>query len=367
MNSTTDPITTDPAGKRQSIWYELHFWIGWIAAIPIAVVCLTGAILTFQKEMTQWEHKELFQLNVTGPQPTLDQVLAAYSKEGYQVNHLGMPQDPRHAYQAYCVQVRPEGRRNVEVAYDPYANNFIDKADGFSLVKTATALHRNLLGNKTGQTIVGFSSLLLAVTAFFGLILWWPMRGKTFVRAWKRGQPLDWHNVLGVAAVLPLVVMAITGITFTWGQRIFPVLETLQGGSSRLQPPVVTAPEGAVKVGLQAAVNRVRETFPGMQITGVQPSNAKTRPHVFFLGRDGNNLRVYMNPYTGDEIARTDGSGAGPVGWYRNNFGKLHTFGPYGLLARSVWAVLSLLGTVLVVTGLWVSTQRWQRARRTVN
>lgn len=359
-----NPDVTTLEKRPRSIWYELHFWIGWIAAVPIALVCLTGTILTFEKEITQWEHKSLFQLEVTGLTPTLDQVLAAYNAAGYQVNHLGMPQDPRHAYQAHGVQIRPEGRRNVAVAYDPYTGQFYNKADSSSLVRTTTRIHRVLLSGRTGQTIIAVSSLLLAVTAIVGLILWWPMRGKTMVRAWKRGQAIDWHNALGLAAILPLIVMAITGVTFTWGPQLFPVLEKLQGSPSRLPNPVIAADGNILKIPLQALAERVKQTFPGTPLVGVQPSNAKNRPHVFIMQQASNNVRVFMNPYTGEEITRMDGSGLGPVGWYRNNFGKWHTFGPYGLLPRTMWALFSLLGTILVVTGLWVSTRRWQRRKR---
>jgi uncharacterized iron-regulated membrane protein len=103
--------------------------------------------------------------------------------------------------------------------------------------------------------------VLLAITGIFGVILWLPLRARTFARAWKRGQALDWHNALGVVALIPLIVMAITGITFTWGKQMFPVLEKIQRGPSRLPSPVVEAPANAVALPFQTVADRVPPTI----------------------------------------------------------------------------------------------------------
>jgi hypothetical protein len=67
-----------------------------------------------------------------------------------------------------------------------------------------------------------------------------------------------------------------------------------------------------------------------------------------------------MNPYTGEEIARVDGKVPGPVGWYRQNFGKLHTMSYHPILA-SLWGILSAVGGIIAITGLWISINRWRR------
>ncbi len=157
--------------------------------------------------------------------------------------------------------------------------------------------------------------------------------------------------------------MAITGICFTWNRPIFTQLEKLQGSPSRIENPVVVAPDPADRVSIDSVVERVQQSFPGIQITGIQPSNREQSPHAFFLNVDGRNLRVYMNPYTGEEILRTDGSGTGPVGWLRSSFGRFHTMGPYGLFVRVIWGLLSFGGTLLVITGVWISVKRWRRSK----
>ncbi len=366
MDTTNEGNSTQGSARRKrSIWFHLHFWIGWVSAIPVALVCLTGAFLIFEGAIFRWEHSDLYQLEPEGAPMSIGQVLSHYESADppLRVNHLGVPKSPTHSYSAYCTEIRPEGNRGGRVFLNPYTGEFSRIGDGFSISHLLIAVHRHLAAGRTGQLIVAISSIVLAITCIIGLVLWWPLRGRTFVRAWKRGQALDWHNALGLVALAPLIVMAITGIFFTWNRPIFTKLEKLQGAPSRIENPVVSAPEGTARVPFDTVVERVRQSLPGLRITGVQPSNRNQSPHTFILDADGNNWRVFMNPYTGEEILRTNGSGTGPVGWLRSNFGKLHTFGPYGLVARVVWGLFSLVGAILVVTGVWVSVKRWRRTK----
>ena len=92
----------DSASKRngRSIWFHIHFWIGWIAAIPIALICFTGAALVFEQNLFRWEHKALYQLDTTGEAMSVAEVLEAYrsSDPPLRVNHLGIPQSPEYSY-----------------------------------------------------------------------------------------------------------------------------------------------------------------------------------------------------------------------------------------------------------------------------
>jgi len=356
----------DSDAKKRSLWFHLHFWIGWIAALPIALVCLSGGILVFEETIFQWEHKELFQLKETGTPLSVQQVLDAYRSADppLVVNHLGIPKSPNHSYSAFATELRPEGKRSARVFLNPYTGEFTRLNEEFSISETLIAVHRRLVGGTTGQQIVGSSSLVLLVTCIIGFVLWWPLRGRTFVRAWKRGQVLDWHNALGLVVLLPLMVMAITGVMFTWGQHIWPLLEGLQGYPSRAVIPPVAVSEGDAKVSMDRIVDRIRAKFPGQRITGIQPGNGKQSPIKVFLDVDGSNLQIMIDPYNGEELLRFDGSGTGPVGWMRSNFGKFHTLGPFNPAIRILWGLISISGTVLVVTGLWVSIKRWRISRR---
>ena len=360
---SADAPTAGSNKRKRSIWFHLHFWVGWIAALPIALVCLTGTILVFEGDLFRWEHKEHFQLDVTDSPLSVAEVLNAYQSADppLRVNHLGIPRSPEHSYSAYCTELRPDGNRGGRVFLNPYTGTLTWMSDGFSISHLMIDIHRHLAAGRLGQQIAAISSLVLAITCVIGLVLWWPLRGRTFVRALKRGQALDWHNALGLVAIAPLIIMAITGITFTWGRHIWPLLEDIQGSPTQQERPTVVVPANAEKLGAGTIVETAVVLMGDARWTGYQPSNGEASAHAFFYTENGKTLRIFIDPYTGREIKQADVELAGPFTWYRKNFGRLHTLGPYHLFARIVWGIFSGVGTVLVITGIWVSVKRWRR------
>lgn len=345
--------------KKRSIWFQLHLWIAWISAIPIILLCLTGAILSFEQEIFRWEHSNLYNLEISDQKLTVGEVIKTYqtAEPPLRVNHLGIPQSPEHAYSAYT-----SGGR---VFVNPYTGELSRLNDGFSISHLLIDVHRRLATGAIGRQIAAISSLLLTITCIVGLVLWWPLRGKTFLRAWKRGQALDWHNALGLVAMVPLIIMAITGMNFTWGHYVWPIFE----GDTPSQPPrpTATAPEGAQKLPIDVVVEKALSLMPDVTWIGFQPSNNKSAAQAFFFS-DGtnNNIQLFLDPYTGQELARrgTDNKPKSMVGWVRSQFAGLHTLHPFGRLATTIWGLLSLSGTVLVVTGMWISIKRWRRSKK---
>lgn len=362
---SSDLAGLDFRGKKRSRWFQVHFWIGWVAAVPIALVCLTGGLLIFEREIFQWEHPELFQLEPIGVPLSVQQALDRYgaAEPRLRVNHLGLPQSPRHSYSAYCTEIMPEGNRGARVFLNPYTGEFSRMDAGFSLSHVLIDVHRHLAAGKGGQRIVAISSVTLAITCLIGVVLWWPLRGSTFSRARKRGNALDWHNVLGLVSIGPLFVMALTGILFTWGRQVWPLLENFQDVPSQAPTPTVANTTGGEVMSMDPIVDQIQVEFPRNPITGIQPGNGKNAVKVILDASD-RPLQLFVDPYTGEELMRVDGSGLGPVSWLRRNFGRIHTFGPFHLAVRIWWGLSSIAGTILVVTGLWVSVKRWRRPSR---
>ena len=328
------------------------------------LVCISGGVLAFEKYLRKWEFPEQYKLNPIDKKLSIDEVLDIYRSANPKlvVHHLGIPELPEHAYGAYVSVLDENGKRTGGGYYivNPYTGELQNRADKFSISGLMTNLHRHLAAGKTGQQIVAISSIILAVTCIVGLLLWWPMRGRTFARALKRGQVLDWHNALGLLAMGPLIIMALTGAIMTYSSHIFPILDKLQKEPSRPSDPVVAFTEGMEKLPVAIPLAKVRENFPVGQVTGVQPTGSAKSPYVFFVTpKSGTEYRICMDPYTGEELSRYDGKPKGPVGWFRKNYFKFHTLS-FNPVTATIWGVFSSIGGILAVTGIWISIKRWK-------
>ncbi|QEG36769.1 PepSY-associated TM helix domain-containing protein [Bythopirellula goksoeyrii] len=351
-------------GVPRSIWFHLHFWLGWITAIPVILVCISGGVLAFESYLRRWEFPEQYDLVADSDPMSVDEVLELYrsAKPKLVVHHLGFPELPTHAYTAYVSMFDDNGKRTGGgfVIANQYTGELTYAGEKFTISGSMKELHRHLAAGEVGRQIVAISSLILAVTCFIGLVLWWPMRGRTFARAWRRGRALDWHNAIGLVTLGPLVIMALTGVLLTYSSHIFPVLDKLQSEPSKPQDPVVEVGEDQEKLPVSVALGEIEKNFPDGKITGVQPTGSSSTPYVFFVNNDGLDYRVCMNPYTGTEMSRDDGRPKGAVSWFRKNYFKYHTLS-FNLFTKSLWGTLSVAGGILGMTGVLTSMRRWQR------
>lgn len=356
--------------RRRSVWFHVHFWIGWVAALPLILVCATGLPLAFHAEVEHRAHPERFQLEVTGePMTTGEALERLLAQPGVVHHHVGIPRKPNHAYSTYSTKIREGGPNQTTNFYlNPYTGEIAEKGPASGgWMDLTVKLHRNLVAGPIGAKVVAGSSVLLAVTGIVGLVLWWPMRRRTFRRAWTRGNALDWHNVIGLIALLPLIVMALTGATFTWGKYVLPLLA---GKDAQLNPPQVRFEEqaGAQMLPIGQIVSTVEALYPDAILIAVQPASNARNAHQFLLKRPTDaiphgGLRLYMNPVTGGLHSSYDSTSRGALAWYRQWFGVLHTFHPFNIGLRAIWGLVSFAGAVMVVTGLWISVKRWKRRR----
>lgn len=163
----------------RKLFHQIHLWLSIPLGILILVICLTGAILVFEKEITQIMYPETLTTQVEG----------------------------QHGRKQ-----RPEFFRQVR------------------------ALHRWLLDapakkgeSSAGKTVVGITTVAMTVILISGVIIWFPRNRRTLknrlqiscTKGWRRFW-YDSHVALGFYSTLFLLIMALTGLTWSFsGYRTF--------------------------------------------------------------------------------------------------------------------------------------------------
>ncbi|WP_299220855.1 PepSY domain-containing protein, partial [uncultured Alistipes sp.] len=214
----------------KKIFAKIHLWLSVPLGLVITVVCLSGAVLVFEGEITRALHPELYRVAVPADVRPLRPSQLADRIGGQMPDslHLVSLQLSARSDEPCMAAFRETGRRQLSV--DPYTgavNGWIESPAFFGTVRK---LHRWLLdpppskGEKSvGKAIVGVSTLALVVILVSGLILWIPRSRKALRNRLKvscsdgRRFWHDCHVSLGFYATLLLLVMALTGLTWSFG------------------------------------------------------------------------------------------------------------------------------------------------------
>ena len=207
----------------KNLWFQTHWLLGITAGVVLAVVGLTGGLLSFESDILRWLNPDVMTVAAQpeAPLPAAERLRIAQSAmPDKKIIGLTIEADPTLAGQVGFAG----GRRGEWIYQNPYTGELLGKPSvGEDFLHLMEDIHRRLAAGDVGKQIVGASTVILLVLAFTGLYLRWPRQVGSW-RAWltfsfaRKGRSFLWdmHSVIGTW-VLPLYLLAaLTGLYWSY-------------------------------------------------------------------------------------------------------------------------------------------------------
>lgn len=216
----------------RKLFAKLHLWLSLPLGIIISIICLSGAALVFERDITQALQRSLY--TVVPPsedaQPLSPSQLATHIQTQVSDSlHLSSLLLSANPHETAFASFRETGRKQLSV--NPYTGEVLGWTQTYPFFQTMRKLHRWLLdppaskGEKSvGKIIVGITTLVMVFILISGLIIWIPRTRKALknrlsvscTKGWRRFW-YDSHVAIGFYSTLLLLVMALTGLTWSFG------------------------------------------------------------------------------------------------------------------------------------------------------
>lgn len=217
----------------RKILFQTHWFLGITAGLVLALVGVTGAMLSFEDPLLKAINAGVMTVEPAGRTPLAPAELlarVAQAAPGRTVQALQLSSDPGDAARftfapAPGAPQGPGGRARGESRYvDPYTGALLGTPRGEGFFRTTMQLHRWLAAGEVGKQIVGASTVAMVFFCVSGLYLRWPRRWRS-PRAWLHldttltGRRFLWHlhSVVATWLLLPYLVMALTGLWWSYG------------------------------------------------------------------------------------------------------------------------------------------------------
>lgn len=363
--------------KWRRTWFSVHKWIGLILAILIVPLCISGAALVWHDALDRVVNPQRFATSGTAVLPPDRYVAAATgrAKPGERVAQLAYPEHgdgPVTVALAPAAAGPPRGgppQRSVVYLDPPTARVLEVASSGTGLVRFLHVLHGSLqIPGGWGRSIVGWIGVVMMVSAFTGLWLWWPTVGslRRGLR-WGRHRNLDTnlHQTFGFWIALPLFVLSLTGAWIS-----FPAFFNGLTGETRPRGPdrgaqLRARPVETTRLGVATAIERARALAGGTVRQVTWPTEKKPDWSVQIRPERGAPATVSVADDGGVAALSPTQGGAGGTGRFMR---QLHE----GSIGGPVWQVIVFLGGLipagLAITGviMWWRARGWKRdlARR---
>ena len=356
--------------NAKKVFRKIHLWLSVPTGIFIALICFSGAMMVFEKEITELcRHDLYFVQEVKGstlPEQRLVEIVTATLPDSVSVTGVKTFPEADRAW-----QVSLSKPRRASVFIDQYTGEIKGRYERLPFFDTMFHLHRWLLdpSKSIGKWIVGVCTLLLVIILVTGLLMWLTNRKKPLTQSLKiscnKGWHRFWHDLHvagGIYATIFLLAMALTGLTwsFSWYRTGFYAMlgvDASAGGHGRPATEQVAAPRHQ-----HPEAPDTPEAIDGNRPHRHDRADG-TRPHRHDRA-DGNRpegVGRHGNHSEAKAAEATPRSGSNDrAASVRSTIYKIHTGGWGGIIAKIITFLAALLGATLPITGyyLWIRRLR---------
>lgn len=369
------------------VWVRrVHLWATLSVGLLLLAVSTSGAAIVLRPELDRVLHADLYRATPSETPASIDAVVGAV-RAAHPDNPIGNLNLPRRG-ESYEVELTDPQRR---VYVDPGTGAIRGERDAsagvlgwlerFHTVLLAEETMIPLVGWHLSTTLLGISALALLLMVVTGAVLWWPGVRRFFavgfgVRLRRNAYAAnhDLHKVLGFVALLPLLILALTGVNFEFSEEVRPLWYALAPGGAPPEPPEsASQPGSGPAIGADEAGRLALAAVPGARVRAVIPPADGTGYHDVWLARGIDPaeygdypglIEVRIDPYTGDVLHVAGAEFPTPTNRIYEQWAySVHTglFAPW--YVRLAWVLFGLAPLALAVTGvaMWWLKRRGKR------
>ncbi|WP_423173224.1 MULTISPECIES: PepSY domain-containing protein [unclassified Stenotrophomonas maltophilia group] len=363
----------------KNVLFQLHWLLGITAGAVLAVMGLSGAVLSFEDELLRAANPgfaEIAEHHADGQPPLALSELVPLLQAG--------SERPLQRLRIDATGQRPSvarfaGGKDHWVYFDPYSGERFSALRGQAFFDFVEDLHRHLAAGERGKWITGSCAIALLFFTLSGLYLRWPRRWwhwrSWLAVEWKRsGRGFLWslHSVVGTWVLLIYLMSALTGLWWSFdGYR--------SAASTLLGVPPAAKHQVATDASLD--LHRIEATLyalPGVRAGFIDlrlPEKPGQALNVRVMAGDpsqrgGHHDRAHdllqLDPASGAVLDARPYARQGAGGQLATSVFALHSGSYFGVPGRVVVMLSSLGMSLFFITGwmLYLDRRRSQRAAR---
>jgi uncharacterized iron-regulated membrane protein len=373
--------------RRFLFW--IHLTAGSVAGLVILTMSVTGILLAYRRQMTNWGDRGFQSQPAPGAQRLpLEQLLTSLQEtQGKLPSNITVRADS-------AAPVAFDFGRERTVFVNPYTGQILGegsrKLRGF--FSTVEDVHRWLgvsgENRPSGRAVTGACNLIFLVLVTSGPFLWWPKQWNwsnlqkiILFRGgpWIRARDWNWHNVLGFWCVVPLFFIVITGVimSYGWANNLLyrlngnepppPGPAITQGAAERSRGPgqhVGHGSETSHFEGLEKLFERAEQQVPDWTTISLRLPNNSTGPLTFSIdrgngGRPDLRSQLTLDPVGGEIVKRESFSSFNRGRQLRAWARFTHTGEAGDVLGQTIATIAATGASLLVFTGLSLGIRRF--------
>lgn len=208
--------------------FKVHMVLGLTAGVILLIMGITGAMLSYQKEILKYINKDSYVVEVPSTKRLSSKEILEKFEQKFpdaKINAFSFSSDENRSV-AINVKSNGEGklaRRGINYYVNPYTAEVLPSTQGYSFFKLIERIHRGLIIGEVGKQLSGISTFALLVLMFSGIYVYWKRIKNSFLKSFifsfkdkKRAFLSNMHFAIGMWVIPFYLLLCITGVAMTY-------------------------------------------------------------------------------------------------------------------------------------------------------
>ena len=216
---------------HKTIWFQLHWFFGFVFGILLLLIGVSGAVLSYEKEILQAINKDTYFVNIPQDKQILStkEILEKYQTENpdSKINSISFSSDKSSSVVLNIASKDPNNRRGESIYLNPYTAEVLPQIEGKDFFMFFFKLHRWLTfeGDTQwiGKNAVALATIACIILTIGGVIVYWSRVKNNFLKSFtfsfkskNRAFLSTMHSAIGMWVVPFFLLMCFTGLYWSY-------------------------------------------------------------------------------------------------------------------------------------------------------
>ena len=213
----------------KTFWFWLHWFLGAVFGVLLLIVGVSGAILSYEKEIMNLINKDTYYVEVPQNQErlALSQVVELYQEQHleHKINSINFSSDINSSI---YLNISQDGSKRGENIYlNPYTAEVLPQVIGKDFFMFVFRLHRWLAFEGSMQVVgkhaVALATIAAIILTISGIVVYWARIKKGVLKSFtfsfrqkNRAFLSTMHSALGLWVVPFFLLMCLTGLYWSY-------------------------------------------------------------------------------------------------------------------------------------------------------
>ncbi|MGJ0366078.1 PepSY-associated TM helix domain-containing protein [Aliarcobacter cryaerophilus] len=299
---------------HKTIWFKIHWFFGFIFGILLLLIGVSGAVLSYEKEILQAINKDTYFVNIPQDKQILStkEILEKYQTENpdSKINSISFSSDKSSSVVLNIASKDPNNRRGESIYLNPYTAEVLPQIEGKDFFMFFFKLHRWLTfeGDTQwiGKNAVALATIACIILTIGGVIVYWSRVKNNFLKSFtfsfkskNRAFLSTMHSAIGMWIVPFFLLLCLTGLywSYDWYRSaMFTVMQVEQ--PKRAEQLAQTQEDNKEKEQNKTQNNDKSNLNRQNKIESISYENAQKVAYIFNqnVSRDYKNANLRLTP-----------------------------------------------------------------------